>query len=212
MSPTTAFDPPGETRRRAPTAAVLSIGGLLVVVVILVALTLRRPADVPEFEPTPLDAPAASGPGPHQLTLDASDPERWRYLNLERVRVEDPPGRWDLAFRRFEVKVNGGPGFGGQGGLLDLGAVPLDSVTSLPEEGYLGMDVAGRDTTHALLDDWYSYSYTTHVLRPKDRTYAVRTASGRRAALRFVSYYCPGARPGCVTLRWRFVDAPAAGR
>ena len=65
---------------------------------------------------------------------------------------------------------------------------------------------AGRDTTLAVLEDWYSYSYTTHVLRPRDRTFALRTRDGRHAALRFLSYYCPGAQPGCVTLRFRFLD------
>ena len=139
--------------------------------------------------------------------MDASDPESWRYVDLtRRAVVADPRSGWDVAFRRFEVKVNGGPGFTGRGGALDLGPVALDSVAIVPEDGYEGMKVAGRDTTLALLDDWYSYSYTTHVLRPRDRTFAIRTASGRHAALRFLSYYCPGAQPGCVTVRYRFVD------
>jgi hypothetical protein len=45
-----------------------------------------------------------------------------------------------------------------------------------------------------------------HVLRPEPRTFAVRTAAGRHAALEFVSYYCPGAQPGCVTMRYRFLE------
>ena len=68
------------------------------------------------------------------------------------------------------------------------------------------MRAQGRDTTLAVVEDWYSYSFTTHVLRPRDRTFAIRTAAGRHAALRFLSYYCPGAQPGCVTVRYRFVD------
>jgi hypothetical protein len=91
-------------------------------------------------------------------------------------------------------------------GVLDLGTLPLDSVRAPPSEGYVGMEASGRDTTHALLDGWYSYSFTTHVLSPHPRTFAVRTASGRHAALAFVSYYCPGAQPGCVTVRYRFLD------
>jgi hypothetical protein len=186
--------------------ALVAIGVMVVVVLVLVGLSLRRP-ELPEFTPTALGEEAPSGPGPRQLTVDSSDPESWRYVSLARgTVVEDPAPGWDLAFRRFEVRVNGGPGFAGRGGALDLGPVALDSVTSLPKEGYQAMEVAGRDTTLAVLEDWYSYSYTTHVLRPRDRTFALRTADGRHAALRFLSYYCPGAQPGCVTVRYRFVD------
>ena len=182
-----------------PRRVLLIVGALVLVALVLVVLSLRRP-ELPEFPPTAAGSAAPSGAGPHQLTIDASDPERWRYVDLARGAVaDDPAAGWDLAFRRFELKLNGG-------GALDLGAVALDSVRSLPDDGYVGMEALGRDTTHAVLDDWYSYSYTTHVLRPRDRTFAFRTASGRKAALRFVSYYCPGAQPGCVTLRYRFVD------
>jgi hypothetical protein len=129
-------------------------------------------------------------------------------VDLSRGGVVDDPAAqtWDIAFRRFGVRLNGGPGFAGAAGALDLGAVPLDSVTAVPREGYVGMAATGRDTTHAMLDDWYTYSYTTHVLRPRDRTFALRTARGRHAALRFLSYYCPGAQPGCVTLRYVLFD------
>jgi hypothetical protein len=186
--------------------ALIVVGALVAVVVVLVLLSLRQP-ELPEFTPTPLDAGAPSGPGPHTLTIDASDPQAWRYVDLERGTVgASPSGPWDLAFRRFEVRVNGGAGFAGQGGVLDLGAVPLDSVARVPDDGYDAMRAQGRDTTLAVLENWYSYSYTTHVLRPRERTFALRTGEGGRAALRFVSYYCPGAQPGCVTLRFRFLD------
>ena len=194
-----------------PRAAKVAIGGLTALVVVLVGLTLRA-REVPVFGPTAIGGAAPVGAGPHQVTVDASNPERWTHLSLARGSVVAAPGPldWDLAFRRFEVRVNGGAGERGQGGALDLGAVALDSVTAAPETGYVGMEAAGRDTTETLLNDWYGYSYTSHLLEPRDRTYALRTADGRRVALRFLSYYCPGAQPGCVTLRYRFLDSVAA--
>lgn len=191
--------------------ALLGIGALVVAAVVLVALSVRRP-ELPVYAPSPILAAGAADSTPpgttRLLTIDASDPERWRHVDLARgTLVENPGARgWDLAFRRFEVRVNGGAGAGADVGVADLGELPLDSVRALPTEGYAGMQAEGRDTTQALLDDWYSYSFTSHVLRPKARTYAVRTVDGRRAALAFVSYYCPGAQPGCVTLRYRFLD------
>ena len=55
-----------------------------------------------------------------------------------------------------------------------------------------------------ILDEWYTYSFTSHVLRPKDQTLGIRTAKGQHVALRFLSYYCTGAQPGCVTIRYAF--------
>jgi hypothetical protein len=189
-----------------PRAAIVAVGALAAVVVVLVGLSLRKPK-LPEFAPTAVGAAAPLGPGPHLLTVDASNAERWLRVDLARgTVVDDPYAPWDLAFRRFEVRLNGGPGFAGQAGALELGTMPLDSVHALPLDGYRGMEVSGRDTTVAVLEHWYAYSYTTHVLQPLDRTYALRTADGRRLALRFESYYCPGAQPGCVTLRYRFFD------
>jgi hypothetical protein len=190
----------------------LVIAGLGLAAVVLVVLSIRRP-ELPEFAPSPVfsgEGPADTldPAAPRLLTIDATDPERWRYVDLTRgTVVETPaPDAWDLAFRRFEVRVNGGAGSAAHGGIVPLEEVTLDSVRSVPAAGYEGMSANGRDTTHAVLDGWYSYSFTTHVLRPEPRTYAVRTAGGRHAALEFVSYYCPGAQPGCVTLRYRFVE------
>lgn len=182
----------------------LSILAVLVLVaVVLVAGSLRRP-EVPTFPPTPPEPrEVADVPmGPVVYTVDASDPERWVFFDFSRGSVvSDPVGGWDLAFNRFNVIVNGGPGFAGQGGALDLGPVPLDSVGELPVEGY-GVTEAGRDSVNAVLERWYAYSFTSHLLTPLDRTFAIRTADGRYARLRFLSYYCPGARPGCVTFEY----------
>jgi hypothetical protein len=191
---------------RVDRKGVVIVAALVAVVLALVGLSLRSP-ELPEYPPTPVGGDPPLGAGPHLLTVDASDPESWRYVDLARgTVVEDPAVGWDLAFRRFEVRVNGGAGAAGRAGVIDLGAVAFDSVTMVPADGYAGMEAQGRDTTLAVAADWYSYSYTTHVLRPRDRTFAIRTAVGRRAALRFSSYYCPGARPGCVTIRYRFID------
>lgn len=56
--------------------------------------------------------------------------------------------------------------------------------------------------------DWYDYSYPSHLLTPKPRVYAARTADGRRAPVQFVGSYCPGALPGCVTFPYLY---PGAG-
>ena len=180
------------------------IAALLVGAVAFVTASLRRP-EPPTFAPTPIARRPAGEAlvGPERITIDASDDRAWRAFDFSRgSRIEDPGQlEWDLAFRRHRIIINGGPGFAGRGGAVDLGEVSFDSVTTAPSEGYIP-NVAGRDTVHPLLDNWYDYGFTTHVLTPKPRVYVIRTADGHYAKIRIVSYYCPGARPGCTTFRY----------
>ncbi|NIR44648.1 MAG: hypothetical protein GWM93_10770, partial [Gemmatimonadetes bacterium] len=62
----------------------------------------------------------------------------------------------------------------------------------------------GDTPRNRILEDWYDYSWTSHILRPAGNVLAIRTADGRYAVLRFVGYYCPGGRPGCVSFVYRY--------
>lgn len=170
--------------------------------------SLRRPRP-PTFAPTP--------PRPHPVgdalvrdrvvTLDARSSERW--VRFDFSRAAPVPGAagsgWDLAARRFHIIVNGGPDFPGEGGARSLGEVPFDSVRRAPARGYR-VTRTGPDgeASNPALEDWYSYDFFSHVLSPRPRTYAVRTADGRYAKVEVVSYYCPGTEAGCVTLRYTY--------
>ncbi len=147
--------------------------------------------------------------GPRTYTVDARDSSRWHYFSFESGSlVADPaPLEWDLAFRRFQIVVNGGDAFPGSGGAIALGEVDFDSLEVLPEQGYLETEVVRGDSIAAAFEDWYSYSLFTHLLSPGTGVYAVRSADGRYGKLRFLGYYCPGAQPGCVTFEYVFQGA-----
>lgn len=167
-----------------------------------VAVTLRRP-ELGMFQPTPA-VPSETGSaiiGPVVYTADATR-EGWSYFDFSRgAVVDDPEGtNWDLAFRRHSIIVNGGPGFTGRGGVLET-TVPFDSLTTAPADGYVANRVRG-DTVNTVTEDWYEYSWMSHILRPKPTTYVVRTADGNYAKLELLSYYCLGAIAGCVTFRY----------
>jgi len=57
----------------------------------------------------------------------------------------------------------------------------------------------------AALHKWYNYDWTSHIITRKNHTYALKTNTGEVVLLTFVSYYCDGGSPGCVTFRYRYV-------
>jgi hypothetical protein len=196
----TTDQPTGARQWLAPA---LIIGAVLAAVVALVALSLRRPA-IEAYSPD-VPAPADVGEGriERTWTIDASNTGRWAAFDFSRgstVPAGDPDG-WDIAFRRFNVMTNGGDGFAGRAGIVDLGVVPFDSVVEVPATGYVGSSVRS-DSSNAAIERWYTYGFTSHILSPKANVYALRTADGRYAKLQILSYYCPGATPGCVTFRY----------
>jgi hypothetical protein len=190
-------------------------GVLLATVAILAATfvvgSLRRP-EPPSFVPgEPNPHPVGDSlVGPRLETVDATDERRWRWFDFSRDAVVESPGPrdWDLGFRRHHVLVNGGPGFAGEGGAIALEGVVFDSLAEVPETGYLPSE-AGRDSTNPAFDDWYDYGFTSHLLQPRPIVYAIRTADGRYAKLEIVSYYCPEAVSGCVTIRYAYQGSGA---
>jgi hypothetical protein len=195
------------SRRKPPrglavVALVVALNVAVLAILVVMSVTNETP---PAFTPTPLAPRPANGllVGPELVTVDATVPDRWRFFSFDQGTIVAHPGPtgWDVAFRRFEVIVNGGEGFAGKGGVLDMGEIDFASVKTVPVAGYVANSV-GSDTINGVVRKWYDYSFLSHVLSPKPRVYAVRTAAGRFAKLQFVGYYCPDAVPGCVTFRY----------
>lgn len=186
------------------------LGAFVLLLASMIVGSLRRP-QIPYGAITP-PHPVPIGDtlvGPATVTLDATASDRWTFFDFSRNSVVEHPGPldWDLAVRRFYVIANGGApgaagaGFAGQGGIADLGPEPFDSVRVLPARGYLPND---RDSTNDAIRRWYDYGWASHLLRSKNHVYAVKTADGKYAKVQIVSYYCAGAQPGCLTLRYVF--------
>jgi HmuY protein len=172
----------------------LAAAFVLAVTATLVALTLRTP-EVPTYAPTP-PAPRDAGRalvGPVLYTVDATAAEAWRHFSFRLGSVVDVPA--DLAFRRYAIIA--GPG----GAILDLGEVRFDDVRTVPASGYQANEGAA-DPRNPAIAGWYRYGFFSHLLSPKPRVWAVRTADGHYAKLQMVGYYCPGSTPGCPTFRY----------
>ncbi len=198
-------------RPRLSTLILSGVGLLFAVLVAgLVASSLVRP-ELEVFVPSPR-APEEAGErlvGPRIYTVDAGSHDKWVYFDFSRGSAVDIGSRgsldWDIAFQRHRMITNGGATNPlGQGGVVDLGPLDIASALELPASGYAADERRGDVPRNRLLEDWYDYNWTSHVLKPADRAYAIRTADGNFAVLRFLGYYCPGGRPGCVTFRYRY--------
>lgn len=192
----------GTTRRRV--GPVVGVIAVVAIAATLVALTLRTP-DVPKYSPTrpePRDA-GRSLAVPILYTVDATASDTWRHFSFRLGAVIDAgPTDWDLAFRRHQIIANGGAGFLGEGGIIDLGPVSFEATDVVPATGYL-VNQGGREhPTNPAITSWYSYGFFSHVLTPKPNVWAVRTADGRYAKLQIVSYYCTAGHGGCLTFRY----------
>jgi hypothetical protein len=179
----------------------LGIAALVLIVIALLVIAVRTPTTAVTFDPTAIARADSAHPGARIFTADARDEGKWHYFSFARARLVAPADSWDIAFKRFHIIVNGAPAFSGGAGVLDLGRVAYDEVSSVPRTGYVG-SVAGRDTASAPLVRWYAYGFTTHLLTTLDHVYAVRTADGSYVKMQVLSYYCPGPDPGCMTIRF----------
>jgi hypothetical protein len=185
---------------RSPAPLYVGLGLFVLVLAYLLASSLLKPA-VPEFEPrhTASGASGERGAGPDTLTVDAGDERRWRFVDLDRGVVRDPPDTtgWDLAIRRYHVVP--------AREVADAGVASFDLVARPPASGYIPSTFAG-DTTNPAIRRWYSYGMLSHLLLPKGHVYVVRTSGDRVAKLELISYYCRGLRAGCLTFRYGFLD------
>ena len=163
---------------------------------------------------------------PTVYTVDARSDNVWVYFDFSRaavVPVLDPKtDGWDLAFKRYVVRTNGGRSNpDGQGAVLKLSRRDFASLTGVPQEQPFQADVHPKNRLHPFnpaLEKWYNYSYLANVLAPKPEVYVIRTQDGKYAKMRMLSYYCAGNVAGCMTFEYvyqgdgsrRLADGPAA--
>lgn len=182
------------------------VGFLLAIGYLVVSsLTRTTPPTFPvaESEPAEVESRLVRD---RRVTLDARDPDRWVRFDFSRgAPVPDSAREWDLAIRRFRMIVNGGEDYPGRGGAVALEGTAFDSLQQVPAEGYRPTEGRlGGDPEHPVLEEWYRYDFSSHLLLARGTPFAVRTADGRYALVEVLSYYCPGPEPGCLTFRYHY--------
>ena len=105
---------------------------------------------------------------------------------------------WDLALKRDKIFTNSGDAGSGMGGAAQItktfSAVDAASANAEPlfTEKFFDADCNPQlDQTGAVattFDDWYDYDQVTHIPTPKDVTYVVRGATGKKYKVAIKSY------------------------
>lgn len=138
------------------------------------------------------------------LPADTASQKEFTYFSLRDsavVPAADSAGTgWDLAFSGTSIRINGGTGRAGQGGVVMLRNTDFDTLSEAPKGGY----AADTSSTQLAVKGWYQYTGATgmppHAILPIAGTVLViKTAEGKYAKLQFLSYYKGNPQIGSAT-------------
>ncbi len=184
-----------------------------------------------DLEPDPGDPTLSGvvvtdvGDGTYRLDVDASDEAAWVYFDLDTQRAADAAA-WDLGFKRFLVKTNGGSS-GDAGVRVAAVATDFDDLDVAPVAGWTEDrpsedaptdkpdDILESDIDHAFNqpnaaseNGWYDYDPVDHTLSAADVVFVVESDAGRFYKVRFERYYDDAGSPAILTLRFGEIDPP----
>ena len=149
--------------------------------------------------------PVMTGGGVLEMHVDATSREEWVLLHLDEGMVTaDQP--WDIAFRRFSIRLNGGGSGTGTGVGQLLEGSDFASVDRAPDMGWRS---DGEEADDLIFSDWFEYNTETHQLTSVPGVWVLRGGGGERYyALQVTSYYDDAGDSGIYSLRWSAIDAP----
>lgn len=184
--------------RKLPVPVLILAGLFGIAMIWLVGASLSTRA-VPTYTPRPRSSNTVAASGLDTVTIDARDPDRWQFFAFA-VGALVPPDTvgWDIAVRRFHVMV--------AGEAVGIDSVAFEALETPPSAGYQATTF-DRDTVNRAITRWYRYSMFSHLLRPRRAVYVIRSRAGVVTKLEFLSYYCPGPEPGCVTIRYASISS-----
>ena len=186
--------PPREESDRLIHIAIAGFIGTAVAMGAVATQCTPSAPDQPRYAVAEIAKPEPAGT--FQVTLDARDSNHWIGYDLASGRPTTSAARADLEIRRYVLRA--------PAGALDLGNVSLEDASVPRGVEWVRDQISQGERHNPALAGWYEYSYWSHVLRSKERTFAVRLASTDGIAyLRFQSYGCEPSGAGCLTLRYR---------
>jgi hypothetical protein len=156
--------------------------------------------------------------------VDATDEELWLYFDFDSMAaVESTTPEmseiWDLGFRRFHIKLNGGVSGAGGMEVALLTGVAFADVNQAPADGYISdvpddAEDEDLDPEYVMSNGdtaWFDYSPATHVLTPRDHVYVVRSVENGYYKMQIIAYYDGAGSPAYVRFQWSHIPGPTGG-
>lgn len=146
------------------------------------------------IEPTPVET-ALTVQRVNDLPADTAATGEFTFYSLRENAVvassDSATAKWDIAFSSTRIRINGGASGPGQGGALVLSGTDFDTLTAIPTTGYaIDTSLTRTAIRTGSGNGWYVYDFATNIISPiPGRVLAVRTADGKYAKLRIMSYY-----------------------
>lgn len=154
-------------------------------------------------------SPGPSEGEPVEETIDASSADVWTFFDLETGKsVAESSDAWDLALRRFTIKINGGASGEGDVSVAVLkekfADVTADSAETFVTDAEDGDDTdTDPDYVFSSGDTgWYDYDPTSHKLTPRAHVYVVKTVEGGLFKLEITNYYNEAGSSGYPNVRF----------
>ncbi len=171
------------------------------------------------------------------LEIDAKDYSKWVYVSFETGEIVGTSAfaetkddlSWDIAFHRYDIRLNGGKSGKGEGAALllkdKIGKTGWDAVMEAPESGYVadgmipmveeykGMPpkitvtngnevITGGMEVLKTTGSWVNASGMPPTYNVTNQIFVVKTAKGKYVKLWFKSYVGSDKHGGYITLKY----------
>lgn len=126
---------------------------------------------------------------------------RFTYFSLRENKIitgaDTLTNKWDIAFREFFIKVNGGTsGRGGGNAAAMMVNSTFSDFTTIPSGSVWVQDNAPTFAINPAPGGWYTYNPTTFIALPiPGKIFVIRTADGKYAKMEVTSFYRNGITP-----------------
>jgi hypothetical protein len=157
--------------------------------------------------PLVVTTPEANDAG-FDVTIDATNKGSQVYFDIDlgrEMKVDEAfsTNAWDLAFKRYEVSMNGGAG--NPTGVVEvavLKGVDYDGLGQVPASANFLQDGAGP-VFNTEEGGWYTYDLGKHQLVTRDDlVYVVKSSDAKFYKLKMLSYYDGNGTPASISLKY----------
>ena len=147
------------------------------------------------------------------VEVNATDDKTWIYFDLDtlnQVEPGDPQNAldWDIAFQRFNIKINGGVHGVGNVEVVPIKTADFESVIEAPDNGWLvdledgDDDNSNPDYVISSIEPWFDYDIRFHTLSPRELTYIIRSTGSGLSKFQIQGYYDDAGTSAFISFLW----------